>query len=290
MTVVCVWIAAPGTSFCTAVEMVVALGRLLITMTGVDAAAGALGAAVVLAGLAEAGALATTGVGLAGLAGLAEAAGALTAAVVLAGLVETTGALATTGVVLAGLVEAAGALTAAVVLAGLVETDGVLATTGVGLAGLAGLAEATGALATTGAGLAEATGAETPVVLCAGDDETAGVLDGALLLGAAGSAPEAALTALASALPNCAIDPLRVPVAEIAPVDCAGPATDGDVTALAGATGELDAGLDAGPGDASAAAAVLAPCAAGDATTLGMPCAFMTCTSCASEPETVIVG
>lgn len=103
------------------------------------------------------------------------------------------------------------------------------------------------------------------------------------------SAPTAAPTALFSALPNCAIEPVRVPLEPIDPLDCGAGAAAAGTTALtaagataagttaAGALALATAGTDAGSAAAEAnAAAAEAPALE---TTLGIPCAFMTCTS-----------
>ncbi len=115
------------------------------------------------------------------------------------------------------------------------------------------------------------------------------------------SAPTAALTALFNALPNCAIEPVRVPLEPIDPLDCgagaavgttaltaAGATAAGATAAGAPAAGATAAGATAAGATALAsagagAAAAEANTAAADApaldTTLGIPCAFMTCTS-----------
>lgn len=110
------------------------------------------------------------------------------------------------------------------------------------------------------------------------------------------SAPTAALTALFNALPNCAIEPVRVPLEPIDPLDCgAGAAVGTTALTAAGATaagapaagptaaGATAAGATALASAGAGAAAAEANTAAADApaldTTLGIPCAFMTCTS-----------
>ena len=133
----------------------------------------------------------------------------------------------------------------------------------------------------------------------------------ALLVLGDGIAPTAALTAFETALPNCAVDPLLVVLEEIAPVDCpaapeeaAGAAVDTGAALLgaAAAFGWEFAAASAAPAAApvlagtvavaaaTAAAADAGTAAAVGAATAGIPWEFMTCTSCASGPDTEIVG